>query len=99
VGELDELLHKYLAQLQAGSPELIHARVDVEAEYSFRCSVRRGSTTRARNRGVGDGVIEANQRWKKEERAGRRDPALGMLETYTDAQAAIELRLEYSRAL
>lgn len=99
ISQLDVLFHRYLATLQDKALELIHGRVNVEEEYSFRRSIRRGSTTHARNRGVASDVVEANNRWRKVSAAGNRAPGLSMLETYTDAQAALDLCIRYSESL
>ena len=99
ISELDEIFHRYLAALQGRAPELVGPGVDVERSYSFRRSVRRGSTTHALNRGVPGEVVDANNRWRKAERAGNRDPSLPMLQMYTDAVASVELNIRYSQSL
>ena len=99
VSELDVLFHEWLATLQAAAPEILSPRVDVEQAYSFRRSIRRGSTTHARNRHVPQDVIETNNRWQRETRAGNRVAQVSMLETYTDAVASLELNLRYSQSL
>ena len=98
ISQLDTLLHKYLGAVQASSPEVLDPQVDVEQEYSFRRSLRRGSTTHARNRGVPADVVDFNNRWRKIERAGNRDPSLSMLDTYTDALASLDLVIQYSQS-
>jgi len=99
ISELDEVFHRYLVALQVKAPELLGPGVDVERSYSFRRSVRRGSTTHALNRGVPGEVVEANNRWRKAERAGNRDPSLPMLQMYTDAVASVDLNIRYSQSL
>jgi hypothetical protein len=99
ISELDEIFHRYLAALQGRAPELVGPGVDVERSYSFRRSVRRGSTTHALNRGVPGEVVDANNRWRKAERAGNRDPSLPMLQMYTDAVASVDLNIRYSQSL
>jgi hypothetical protein len=98
ISELDEVFHRNLVALQERAPELLGPGVDVERSYSFRRSVRRGSTTHALNRGVPGEVIDANNRWRKE-RAGNRDPSLPMLQMYTDAVASVDLNIRYSQSL
>ena len=58
IAQLDELFHRYLATVQVTMPGLINATVDVEQEYSFRRSVRRGSTTHSERRGGGQQSVE-----------------------------------------
>ena len=68
--------------------------------YSMRRSLRRGSTAQARNKGVDPSIINMNNRWRSQEAAGNRRAAPGsLLESYTDANAAIETLLRYSEPL
>jgi hypothetical protein len=99
IAQLDELLHRWLEGLQADTPGLIGPQLEVAREYSFRRSIRRGSTTHARNQGTASDVIEANNRWRKLERAGHREAGLSVLDTYTDVQAALGLNLRYLESL
>jgi hypothetical protein len=99
VAELDKLFHRYLLVVQEGNPELIGPNVDVERDYSSRCSIRRGATTHVLNRGIPVEVVNANNRWRKAERAGNRDPNLAMLQVYTDAAASVQLNIRFSQSL
>jgi hypothetical protein len=99
VVELDELFHQYLLVVQEECPELLGPGVDVERDYSVRRSIRRGATTHALNRGIPAEVIDANNRWRKAERAGNRDPSLAMLQVYTDAAASVQLNIRFSQSL
>ena len=99
IPQFDSLLHKYLAAVQSSAPDVLDPQVDVEQEYSFRRSLRRGSTTHARNRGVPSDIVEVNNRWRKIERARNREPSLTMLDTYTDALASLDLNIQYSQSL
>lgn len=99
IGELDVWFHRFLKEVQARRPDLISEKVDVEREFSVRRSLRRGSTTHARNRGVPDGVVEINNRWRKQQNARNREASLAMVETYTDALASLPLLLRYSASL
>jgi hypothetical protein len=99
IAQLDELLHSYLEGLQVDTLGLIGPQLEVAREYSFRRSIRLGSTRHARNQGTASDVIEANNRWRKLERAGHREAGLSMLDMYTDEQAALDLNLRYSESL
>ena len=99
ISQFDALFHKYLGQVQVDYPRILNPQVDVQQEYSFRRSLRRGSTTHARNRAIDVDVIIANNRWRTSAKAGNRDPSLSMLETYTDAVASLDLNLRFSQSL
>jgi len=99
LANLDGLLHRYLKELQVSRPEVLASDSLIEQEFSCRRSLRRGSTTHARNRSIPKDVIEANNRWRKHERSKNKEPALSMLDTYTDVLAALQLLLRYSGAL
>ncbi|KAL7572219.1 hypothetical protein ACA910_011750 [Epithemia clementina (nom. ined.)] len=100
IGQLDVWFHRYLLQLQTLQPNLISATTDVLNAYSVRRSLRRGSTTQARNKKVPKDVVDLNNRWRAEDAAGNCE-ARGskMLETYTDVLIAIEVLLQYSESL
>jgi hypothetical protein len=51
------------------------------------------------NRGIPAEVVDANNRWRKAERAGNRDPSLAMLHVYTDAAASVQLNIWFSQSL
>jgi hypothetical protein len=100
IKHLDVLFHKYLLVVQADRSDLIPETVDVLNDYSIRRSLRRGSTTQARNQKVPRDVINLNNRWRAEDLAGARAAATGdMLENYTDVVAAVESLLQYSEPL
>jgi hypothetical protein len=99
LSELDGLFRRYLKELQVSRPEILSSDSNVDQEFSFRRSLRRGSTTHARNRSIPKDVIEANNRWRKHEHSKNKEPSLSMLDTYTDVVAALQLLLRYSKAL
>jgi hypothetical protein len=99
VSRLDEFFHRYLRKLQEARPDILSPGTVVERVFSLRRSLRRGSTTHARNRAIPKDVIESNNRWRKQERAKNREASLSMLDTYTDVVAVLEMHLVYSRAL
>ena len=100
IKHLDVLFHKYLLILQAIRPELIPESIDVINDYSIRRSLRRGSTTQARNQKVPRDIINLNNRWRSDDLARSRVAAPGeMMENYTDVVAAVETLLQYSEPL
>jgi hypothetical protein len=99
VAELDKLFHRYLLVVPEESPELIGPNVDVEQDYSSRRSIRRGATTHALNRWIPAEVVDANNHWRKAERAGNRDPSLAMPQVYTDAAGSVQLNIWFSMSL
>ena len=88
-----------IAAIQNKYPELIGVRVDVYDEYRLSRSFRRGSNSEALNRGVKEEVIDRNNRWRKEERAGARKAKLKMRDHYTDVIVALKSYMQYSQAL
>jgi hypothetical protein len=76
IAQLDKLLHRYLEGLQVDTPGLIGPQLEGASEYSFRRSIRHGSTTYARNQGTASNAIEANNQWRKLERAGHCEAGL-----------------------
>ena len=73
--------------------------VDVRSEYGIYRSLRRGSTTHAVNVGVKEPDIERNNRWRKVEAAGTKNPGLSMMDHYTEIKQALTTLLRYSSAL
>ena len=96
--ELQEDMFKVLEQVQE---ETVHisAEVDVRSEYGVYRSLRRGSTTHAVNMGVKEPDIERNNRWRKVEAAGGKQPGLSMMDHYTEIKQALTTLLRYSSAL
>ena len=68
-------------------------------EYGLSHSFRRGSTSEALNRGVTEMMIDRNNRWRKEERAGARKAKLKMRDRYTEVLVSLGNYLKYSQAL
>ena len=50
-------------------PTILEKRVDLTQRFSFRRSLRRGSTTQARNKKVPKDVVVLNNRWRSQEHA------------------------------
>jgi hypothetical protein len=100
IKHLDIYFHKYLLLLQGQRPDLLPESVDIINDFSIRRSLRRGSTSQARNKKIPRDVINLNNRWRTEDKAGHRHTSNGeMMENYTDAVAALETILQYSEPL
>jgi hypothetical protein len=100
VKELDVLFHRYLFMVQENFPALIPATIEVALVYSFRRSLRRGSTAQARNKGVPRDTIMLNNRWRSEEASRSFSGVPGeIVEYYTDVVVALEALLRYSGPL
>jgi hypothetical protein len=99
IGHYAEGFHQCLEQVQETSPDLMEMNVDVREDYGLSRSCRRGVTTHARNQGVEPQVVEANNRWRKEERARGGNPHLSMMDYYTDIKQSLPLLLKFSAPL
>jgi hypothetical protein len=94
----DEFLER-LVGVRIARPSLFDPGVNVTEVYSLRRSLRRGSTTRARNQGVPEALIEMNNRWRKVESARGRRPGMSMMAHYTEIRLSIPLLWRYTRML
>ena len=99
VGDINLILHPALARVQARLPNLIGEGTRVEEEYSASRSFKRGATAQARNMDIPRDVIEANNRWRQDEKARGSTPHLTLLERYTDAKASVLLLVKFSAGL
>jgi len=99
IADFDPFFHDALRHIQSRRPELIKEEVDVGQAFSLRRSLRRGSTTHARNMGVSEEIIEFNNGWRKHQRAGAKAPSLSMVQHYTDVKLALPYVLRYSKGL
>ena len=88
-----------IARIQQKYPELIRPGLEVHEKYEISRSFRRWSNSEVQNRGVDDGDIDRNNRWRKVERAGIRKVKLIMRDQYTDVLVSLESFLRYSQAL
>jgi hypothetical protein len=100
VGDLDLVFRPLLGRVQEKYPETIGADMNVEEEYSASRSLKQGATSQARNRQISADVIEANNRWRKdEERARGSTPHMALLERYADGKAVVPLLVRFSKEL
>ena len=99
IQQLDLWLHELLIGCQKQHPELLGNDIDSLSTYSFRRSLRSGSTTQARNQKVPKDVVVLNNRWRSQEQARSREAQSDMIDLYTDVVAALATLLQYSEAL
>ena len=99
IRQLDIWLHEALTKLQEENPSLVGNDWEAIQRFSFRRSLRRGSTTQARNKRVPKDVVVLNNRWRSQEQARGRFAQADMVDLYTDVVAALETLLQYSEAL
>lgn len=99
ISDFDPLFHEALRDVQSKRPDLIKGDVEVGDVFSLRRSLRRGSTTHARNMKVPEENIEFNNGWRKSQRAKAKAPSLSMVQHYTDVKLALPYVLRYSENL
>jgi hypothetical protein len=69
IGDFDELLIERLVWIQENMQVLIPMTIDLWDVVGFKISMRRGATTKALNMEVDASCIDANNGWRKVERA------------------------------
>ena len=99
IADFNPLFQDVMQDIQESRPDLIKPELDVESVFSLRRSLRRGSTTHARNMKVPEEHIEFNNGWRKHQQAGAKAPSLSMVQHYTDVKLALPFVLRYSRDL
>ncbi len=99
ISDFDPIFHEALRDVQARRSDLIKGDVEVADVFSLRRSLRRGSTTQARNKKVPEEHIEFNNGWRKKQRAGAKAHSLSMVQHYTDLKLALPYVLRYSKNL
>ena len=98
-GDIEEVFFSRLEKVQDLHPHLIPPDLVVSEEYGIYRSFRRGATSEAVNKGVKLHVIEANNRWRKVERASGRQAGLTMKDHYTDPSMVLDHFLIFSQSL
>jgi hypothetical protein len=99
VRDLDNVFRPLLVRVQNRHPETIGPDVNVEEEYIASRSLKRGATSQARNQQIPPDVIEANNRWRKIERARGSTPHMSLLERYADGRAVVPLLVRFTKEL
>jgi hypothetical protein len=100
--EMNNIILEKLESIQARSErtnQLGLNDVNIREEYSINRSFRRGSSTHAQNCKVPSSVIEAQNRWRKVERAKGARAKFTMIETYADIEQLIPTLVRYSAML
>ena len=97
--EMDWEFHKALKIVQLERIDLIPDDVDVTSLYGTYRSLRRGSTTRATEAGVGPTTLDLINRWSKFEKNRGGKPHMSMREHYLEIKLVLKRLLVYSQAL
>ena len=84
LGRYAEGFYTCLEHVQTVRSDLIEENIEVREDFGLSRSARRGVTTHGRNVGVAEHVVQANNRWRKEESAQRGRPWLMMQDYYTE---------------
>ncbi len=95
-------LFEKLKSIQSEERGIIPLQIKIEEDYGISRSFRRGSSTAAANAPnelCSDEDIIRNNRWRREDRAGTRQPAFNMLQLYTNTLDALEADLRFSSCL
>jgi hypothetical protein len=88
-----------MAKLQIAHPVLISKDVEVGQKFKVYRSFRRGATTQAKERDVGETTIEMNNRWRKVQLKQGSLPKLPMTQLYVEITQALTSKLRFSKAL
>ena len=97
--EMDEQFKRLARKLQRRRSDLIGAEVDVDTAVSIFRSLRRGSQSTAKNRGVASTDQDVVNRWRKIEEAKGRRAALPMRDSYADVTFLLPAHLRYTREM
>ena len=73
--------------------------LEVREEYSINRSFRRGCTTHGRNQQIPKDVVEAHNRWRKQENSKGKKPKMEMIEEYSDIELLIPTRVRFTEML
>jgi hypothetical protein len=95
----EEVFYDLLQEIQDQRPDLIGPKVDIEGDYGFFRSFRRGATTRAREMGVTETDIDLINRWRKVERAEGMEPNMPVRDHYTEVVQLKSSWLRFSRSI
>jgi hypothetical protein len=99
MGEFDEPLIERLVWIQENTQGLIPMSVDLWDVVGCQRSMRRGATTEALNMEVYASCIDANNCWRKVERAKWKRPSMSMRQLYTEMLQNLKHELKFSLAI
>lgn len=98
IGSFNQEFHDRLNRVKEIKSRLFESDLSIADAFSLRRSLRRGSTTEARNKKVREEVVEMNNRWRKFEKARGRMPSLNMADHYTEIRMSLPMLWEYSHS-
>lgn len=93
-----EILDRFVS-IQQAKPEIISQDINVYEDYGISRSFRRGATTEARNKRVGEEDINLMNRWRTFESAKGKRPRMRMQDHYSDIAQMVPSLLKFSKAL
>ena len=80
-------------------PKLIPEGIVIDDRYNLYRSFRRGATTRAKEKGLSEPIIEMNNRWRKFQNKQGSLPNLPMSQLYIDIRQSFDSKLKFSQSL
>jgi hypothetical protein len=95
VGEFDDPLIEQLVWIQDNTQGLISMSIDLWDVVGCRRSMRREATTEALNMDVDASWIDANNGWRKVERAKGKMPSMSMRQIYTEMLQNLNHELKF----
>jgi len=97
--EMDGEFKRLAREVQMRRPDLIKPETEVDLEISINRSLRRGSESEAKARGVGSSDQDTVNRWRTKEQAQGRDPIRPMRDRYADVEFLLPAHLRYTSVL
>ena len=94
-GELQSMIHR----VKTNSPSLIPDGISIDERFKLYRSFRRGATTRAKEKGVPEPIIEMNNRWRKFQNKQGSLPNLPMSQLYIDIRQSFGSKLKFSQSI
>jgi hypothetical protein len=97
--DFDEPLIERLVWIQENTEVLIPMTIDLRGVFGCQITMRRGATTEALNVEVDASWIDANNGWRKNERAKGKMPSMSMRQLYTEMLQNLKHELKFSLAI